>query len=285
MIRNAMMLSVLLAAGLVTMDAAAHSVLTSPEPRWTGMAGSGLKERHCGQGPGELRSNTITNFQAGQTITVTWQETIPHPGYWRISFDADGWDFVDPPTPRATGYSSTVLADVIYPSTPAEASQRWGKDNFYSYEITLPDVTCDNCTLQLIQFMEDKLSDGNPDNDIYYSCADLVLVRATADEGQSPEDLARPDASLAEVYHGNPDQGPGDAGSDTAIGVADPGTVETGTTGDAGNDLSTGNAEPDGGTANSGGSCTAGGSPSGGSWLALLLMLSLLALTRRIRSV
>ncbi|MCA9560948.1 MAG: hypothetical protein KC583_20510, partial [Myxococcales bacterium] len=41
--------------------------------------------------------------------------------------------------------------------------------------VTLPDVECDNCTLQVIQVMFDKPPQTSPGNDLYYQCADLVL--------------------------------------------------------------------------------------------------------------
>ena len=117
---------------------------------------------------------------------------------------------------------TTVLADVIYPSTPAEAQLRWGTDNVYSFQVTLPDTPCDRCTLQLIEFMEDKLQDGNPDNDIYYSCADLILVAAPADEGApdaSPD--AAPDAA-SDLGSGTPDAVPGPGGTCQAQGAGTP---------------------------------------------------------------
>lgn len=44
----------------------------------------------------------------------------------------------------------------------------------------LPDVECDNCTLQAIQVMYDKPPYVTPGNDLYYQCADLVLRRGVA---------------------------------------------------------------------------------------------------------
>ncbi|MFA9472798.1 MAG: hypothetical protein ACERNK_19695, partial [Deltaproteobacteria bacterium] len=53
----------------------------------------------------------------------------------------------------------------------------------YMATVTLPNVTCDNCTLQVIQVMYDKPPYTTPGNDIYYQCADLVLR-----EGAAPPD-------------------------------------------------------------------------------------------------
>ena len=261
-------LPVALAAILMSVaaPALAHTVLMEPEPRVTGMTGSGLKERHCGEGALDRRSDTVTTYTAGDTITVKFWETIPHPGYFRISFDADGQDdFVDPPTPRATGYSAAVLADVIYPSTPAEASQRWGQENTYEFQVTLPDVACDRCTLQMIQFMEDKLADGDPDNDIYYSCADLVLLpRALPYPGPADEG-PMPDEALPDVAAGEPGLPGEDAGGDTGAVQDVPGTPDAGT--DSGV-----TAEPSGGSS---GGCSAGAAPSSVAGAVLLVLAGL----------
>ena len=55
----------------------------------------------------------------------------------------------------------------------------------YEQEITLPNVECDKCTLQVIQVMTDKPPYGDGD-DIYFQCADIVLSNsATGDEGDA----------------------------------------------------------------------------------------------------
>ncbi|MBW2225541.1 MAG: hypothetical protein JRF54_15365, partial [Deltaproteobacteria bacterium] len=53
----------------------------------------------------------------------------------------------------------------------------------YVATVTLPDITCDNCTLQMIQVMYDKRLYTTLGNDIYYQCADLVLREGGAPPG------------------------------------------------------------------------------------------------------
>ena len=38
------------------------------------------------------RTQTVTEFTPGETITVQVSEYIPHPGYYRVAFDVDGDD-------------------------------------------------------------------------------------------------------------------------------------------------------------------------------------------------
>jgi len=104
-----------------------------------------LKDPPCGLTGGQ-RSTTVTELLPGATITVVWDEYINHP-------------------------APSVLLDNI-------------ADGLSSTEVTLPNVQCDNCTLQLIQVMYDKPPWGDG-NDIYYQCADLVLTPNPGSGGDS----------------------------------------------------------------------------------------------------
>lgn len=154
--------------------AAAHLGLRSPASRQGDFV---LKEGPCGI-TGGTRSDNVTELEAGARIEIVWDEYVDHPGHFRIAFDADGDDdFVDPAclggcntrTPEIETYSNdAVLLDGI-PDTPGGGAGR--------AMVTLPDVECDRCTLQVIQVMYDKPPYESPGNDIYYQCADLVLRR------------------------------------------------------------------------------------------------------------
>jgi hypothetical protein len=111
---------------------------------------TGLKEpAPCG---GVARTNSPVVLQSGATVEVQFSETINHPGYFRIAF-----------SPAAdAGFDQNVLVDNIA-EVPATRN--------YTQTITLPDIECDDCTLQLIQVMTDR---DPPTN--YYSCADIQLT-------------------------------------------------------------------------------------------------------------
>jgi MYXO-CTERM domain-containing protein len=146
--------------------AAAHLELTYPVPRTLE-----LKRGPCGA-VNSVRGTNVTVLAPGATIEIQWKETINHPGHYRISFDVDGQDFVVPPT--ATGSTegmTNVIKDLIADRVTTPAA------NLYSQTITLPNVTCERCTLQVIQLMTDKApytTDALSD-DIYYQCADIAL--------------------------------------------------------------------------------------------------------------
>ncbi len=108
---------------------------------------TGIKENPCGV----PRTSTPMTFEPGETIEVEWEETINHPGYFTISFSPANDE----------GFENFVLLDNI----PEIREQE-----FYKATITLPNMICDDCTLQLIQVMLDQ-----PETPYYYSCADIVL--------------------------------------------------------------------------------------------------------------
>lgn len=185
----------LVAVGLVVPSvAAAHVTLTYPPPR-TAMQKIGP----CGEA-GSVRGTNVATLSPGATITVTWNETIQHPGHYRIAFDMDGQDFTNPPsaTTDTSSQSPNLVIDMIPDATTMG----------YSKQITLPNVTCTNCTLQLIQLMTDKppYDPGTAGDDIYYQCADITLAADAPDAGTPP------DAPPA----GMPDSG---TGSDSDAGV------------------------------------------------------------------
>jgi MYXO-CTERM domain-containing protein len=158
----AVMLCALSAAAttIVPSTALAHIQLVYPPQRY-----GEQKRGPCGRSVSQ-RGQTVTVFEPGQTITVAWKETIDHPGHYRVSFDDDGEDgFVDPAGYDDLNSAPSVLVDGIEGASCGESSQ---------VQITLPNIECENCTLQVIQVMTDKSPYGDG-NDIYYQCADIAL--------------------------------------------------------------------------------------------------------------
>jgi hypothetical protein len=159
-----------------------------------------LKGSPCGL-PNTPRGDHIYTFEPGQTITLSVDEYIPHPSYFRISFDPNGQHFKEP--------ASIKPIDPTRPC-PFNAADQCGKSDFYNsplvlmdnlnphlataspppytWQVKLPDVECDNCTIQILQVMEDTIhgaynpTPGNPADvpyveDIYHQCIDVVLKK------------------------------------------------------------------------------------------------------------
>lgn len=133
-------------------------------------------------------SHAVTTYHAGETITVQWDETVYHPGYFRIALAptqaaaATAASFPDPALTRldgcqydhaavASGPHDNVLADGLYMATQQDAPTR-----SFRQQVKLPDAACEACSLQVMQVME-----GHPGSScFYYHCADIRIVAATA---------------------------------------------------------------------------------------------------------
>src|SRR5262245_55329418 len=105
-------LAVVAAAILAAAPARAHFVLQAPA-NWAQQDANGvpIKSAPCGQSdPGSpaVATNAVTNFASGATVTVTVNETIPHPGHYRVSLSTTGMSGLpaDPPV-TAGGNPST----------------------------------------------------------------------------------------------------------------------------------------------------------------------------------
>jgi MYXO-CTERM domain-containing protein len=189
---------------LVASSAGAHIALTFPTARSNDQVQ--LKTGPCGQST-TARTNKVSVFKPGQTITVTWNETINHPGHYRISFDPNGNNFVNPTSFTDVDGGTLGLVDGISDKTGVAPIP-------YTQQITFPNIECASCTLQLIQVMTDKPPyDPSPaGNDIYYQCADIVLTNS--DAGVTPSDAG-----------GTTDSGGGgDSGGGTDSGSTDGGS-------------------------------------------------------------
>lgn len=204
---------------LVATSALAHIHLDAPPSfQVTDALGNPQKTAPCG-GAGTA-SNVVTTVEAGSTLTVTWTDTIPHPGHYRISVAPNQGDFVTPVPVLNNGGTNCqsapieanpvlpTVADGVFPHTTGATGM------VRSYDITVPMMSCDNCTLQLMQFMA---SHAPPC--FYYQCATLRIV---------PPDAGTPMDAGTDAGAG--DDAGTDAGTDTDAGT----TTDAGTSTDAG---------------------------------------------------
>ena len=203
--RSALLASVLILAA--SGPAFAHIHLTAPLGRTDSMTGD-QKEQHCGVANQVRNPARVTTFTPGQTITVTWLETINHPGHYRIAFQPNGSIFGIPPAGAGAGGFPTVNQEGVDATNQSIVLKDRIPDGTLSTTVTLPNMECANCTLQFIQVMTDKppytvdaLSD-----DIYFNCADITLSNTPAAPDAGPG--AGPDAGA-----GGPDAGSGGGGS------------------------------------------------------------------------
>jgi hypothetical protein len=165
-------------AGIVEI-AHAHFLLLAPDS-WMSQSpfGDPQKVGPCGEEGGGTATGKLTVFRPGETIEVTVDERIYHPGHYRVALAInDRSELPPPPVVTAVGRDpcgSTeiqdppifpILADNVLPHT-----QPFGEPQ--TFTVTLPaDVTCERCTLQVIEYMSNH---GVPC--FYYHCADIAIT-------------------------------------------------------------------------------------------------------------
>jgi hypothetical protein len=188
--------SAALAAGfqLLSTSALAHIELQAPLNRYSDIKAGDNKSCPCGSGttnrsckkPEEFAdpdraADRATTFAPGDTITVRFDEYVGHGGRYRIAFDPDGASL--------DAFNENILLDE---PDPAGNVGNIGEKSLWEFQVTLPNMTCDNCTLQLIQVMDGNTVDPvlNPVDrgGTYFQCADIVLANGTPKGGVPPAD-------------------------------------------------------------------------------------------------
>ena len=244
--------------------ASAHISLEQGGTHLSRYGDSEIKAGPCGRTGGK-RGTHVYTYEPGQKITVSLVEFVAHPSYFRIAFDSDGDDgFKEPASikpidpkrkcPLDTGdhcgasdfYNSPAVLpgmDNLNPHMPSGTPK-------YTWTVTLPDVECTNCTLQIIQVMEDTVhGDYDPTpgvgiEDIYHQCIDLVLKRGASASDAGTGLGPQPDA-------GDSGGGGTTIGGGAGGGAGTGGGTGSGTGTGTGTGTSTGSgADADGGTTN-----------------------------------
>jgi len=144
-----MKIGLILFVSLSSFLALAHTRLVAPTPRNNN---SGIKMGPCG---GLARTATPTVLNGGQPLLVKWEETINHPGKFLISLS------------MANDANFTLLKSVSDDQNAGIALP-----HEFQASVDIPNINCDNCTLQMIQSMEENPAAPS----FYYSCADIKIV-------------------------------------------------------------------------------------------------------------
>jgi hypothetical protein len=181
------------AAGLAAAVAPvyAHFKLVEP-PSWLAQddRGDPQKLAPCGgtlADPGEP-TGAVTAVTGGSKLKIVVNESIFHPGHYRIALARTMQQL--PPDPEVTvtqtekGTRSQsaviqnppvapVLLDGIFPHTerPAQVAT-------YETMVPIPNITCPNCVLQVIEFMADHPGIAVDGGHSYHHCA---ILNITAD--------------------------------------------------------------------------------------------------------
>lgn len=172
------------ALSFVATRADAHFYLDTPAAdNAQDATGNPQKASPCGGG--DSPSGEITAYQSGQTITITIDETIFHPGHYRVAVADDPSQLPDEPpvTVGSTACGSVPIQDP--PVFPVLADGMLVHDEPFdgpqSFTVTLPaDFTCDGCTLQILEFMAEHSAPC-----FYYHCATITVTEEPVVAGPS----------------------------------------------------------------------------------------------------
>jgi hypothetical protein len=129
----------------------------------------------------------VSQAAGGSKLHIKVQETIYHPGFYRVALAVKSLDEL-PPDPvavtRETPKGPWSISGAIQsnPQTPVIAdglfshrTRPTGPMDPNETDVQLPNINCEKCTLQIVQFMEDH--GYNKDGGYtYHHCADIKIT-------------------------------------------------------------------------------------------------------------
>lgn len=136
-------------------------------------------------------SYIISKAVGGQKLHLKVQETIYHPGHYRVSLAVNSPTEL-PADPQVTTKDSDrgpqsvsaaiqnpapipVLADGLF----VHAERPTGTMAPFETDVQLPNISCKKCTLQVVQFMAEH-GFNNPGGYSYHHCAELQITKDSA---------------------------------------------------------------------------------------------------------
>ena len=174
---------------LAPSSAAPHFVLLEPANMlMQNEIGDPQKLAPCGgrsNDPG-TPTNAVTQVRGGDMLHIKIREAIFHPGHYRVALAVNSRDEfpADPETttratPRGPFSVSAkidprprppVLADGLFVHT-----ERPAPGSFHETDIRMPNINCEACTLQIIQWMGEHALNADGDYS-YHHCAALKIT-------------------------------------------------------------------------------------------------------------
>lgn len=183
------------AALAVAAPASAHFILLAPDA-WieTNVLGDPQKAAPCGTSDitAGVPTGKVTEMKGGDSLHFKIRETIFHPGFYRIALSVLDRSEL-PKDPEATTRLSAsgapisvsgkidpnpkppVLVDGLFVHDKPIPKQADGSPTFLETDIKLPNINCNKCTVQVIQFMENH--GLNKEGEFtYHHCADVKIT-------------------------------------------------------------------------------------------------------------
>ncbi|HEY8254478.1 MAG TPA: SCE4755 family polysaccharide monooxygenase-like protein [Rhizomicrobium sp.] len=195
---------VVLALGMAALPVAAdaHFRLLAPAS-WIeeNQLGDPQKAGPCGGTNTDFGKPTyaVTDVKGGSLLHVKVQETVYHPGHYRVALAVNSPTElpIDPKAQTMTNDKGAVMSvsgEVMSPVAPPVLADGLFQHDAkttdpFETDVTIPNITCKSCTLQVIQFMESHPV-NNPGQFTYHHCAVLHITadpRKPVDAAWAPE--------------------------------------------------------------------------------------------------
>jgi hypothetical protein len=137
-------------------------------------------------------SYAVTKATGGQKIHIKVQETIYHPGHYRVALAVNSPTELplDPETTTREGERGPVSVSAKIQDPPqipvladglfVHSTKPTGQLPPFEADVQLPNINCRRCTLQIVQFMAEH-GFNNPGGYSYHHCATMQI---TADGGK-----------------------------------------------------------------------------------------------------
>jgi len=136
-------------------------------------------------------SDIISKAIGGQRLHIKLQETVYHPGHYRVALAVNSPNEL-PSDPQVSTKDSErgpmsvsamiqnppqipVLADGLF----VHSTRPQGTMEPFETDVLLPNINCKKCTLQVVQFMAEHAF-NNPGGYTYHHCANLQITADSA---------------------------------------------------------------------------------------------------------
>lgn len=181
-----LMVVLLVTAAMAPLAVAHFKLLEPPSALVEATNGDPQKMAPCGGVTGNpgMPSNIVTKLRGGTKLHIKVQETVFHPGHYRVALVVNSRAELpkDPEVTTREGARgpqsvSAVIQNPARPPLLADGlfAHTTRSEAPFETDIDIPNISCEKCTLQIIEFMAEH--GLNRDGDYsYHHCADLQIT-------------------------------------------------------------------------------------------------------------
>ena len=132
-------------------------------------------------------TNVIGKAVGGQKLHLKLQETVYHPGHYRVALAINSPTELplDPQTTTRDSDRGPISVSAVIQEPPqipvladglfVHSTRPTGQVAPFEADVQLPNISCKKCTLQVVQFMAEHAV-NNPGGFTYHHCAELQIA-------------------------------------------------------------------------------------------------------------